>query len=66
MTNLEWIRSLEALELAKHVINPCDNFSCPGCPLRDRKRDRCILNSGFGQGDGSAIAWLESEHTWIE
>ena len=48
MTNLEWIRSLEAPELAKHVINPCDNFSCPGCPLRDRKiySPRKIIKAG--------------------
>ena len=49
MTNLEWIRSLEAPELAKHVINPCDNFSCPGCPLRDRKRE-CATPVGMLQG----------------
>lgn len=65
ITNFEWIKSLDEYEMAKYLLNPCDNFSCEMCPMHDLKRERCIINSAYGQGDGLVLDWLRDEHTWM-
>lgn len=59
MTNGDWIRSLTDEELAKNVINPCSNYECGVCPMRD-KRGRCVVECGSRCYD-IAMEYFESE-----
>ena len=60
MTNFEWIKSMGVKELAKVIINTCDNFDCGICPLKNSE-GRCVVNSKYDGDDATAIEWLESE-----
>lgn len=60
MTNYEWIKSLSVEEMANRIINPCDNFSCVNCHMRNSER-KCVLNSKYDGDNSDAIEWLESE-----
>lgn len=51
MTNLEWIRTMEAEQLARDIIAPCDHHSCGECPVRSACDNK-----------ENAMEWLGEEH----
>ena len=51
MTNLEWIRNMDAEQLVKDVLNPCVYHHCWRCPVKDA----CIDYD-------EAMKWLREEH----
>ena len=50
MTNLEWIKGMDAEQLARDIIRPCPHYECEKCPTWDI----CV-------GGKDAMEWLEEE-----
>lgn len=55
MTNYEWIKSLSVEEMAKCIINPCENLRCSKCPYEWRCR------TTDGNANNLSISWLNEE-----
>lgn len=51
MTNLEWIKSMDAEQIARDVLVACDHYRCKKCPVNPA----CFNHE-------SALKWLKEEH----
>lgn len=66
MTNFEYIKNMSAEEFAHKMLNPCDNYSCNRCPMKDKESGICVLNSNEDDNDAIAVEWLNKEREQIE
>lgn len=55
MTNLEWVRNMDAEQLARDIIAACDHYDCAECP----KYSTCTEGK-------DAMEWLMEEHVEAE
>lgn len=51
MTNLEWIKSMDAEQMIRDVLIACDHYRCKDCPVKPACFNR-----------ESALKWLREKH----
>lgn len=55
MTNFEWIKNMDAEQMAKDILNPCDHYECEEC----RIKRACKAHE-------DTMEWLREEHEEAE
>lgn len=54
MTNLEWIKGMDAEQMERDILNACDYYDCEGCPIK-------ATCEGGEKGSEKAMEWLGRE-----
>ena len=55
MTNLEWIKGMDAEQMERDILNACDYYDCERCPIK-------ATCEGSEKGNEKAMEWLMEGH----